>query len=451
MPYSFQKLINQNIVIQKLNFLKVVHWRFMFLFLFAIIYTNSNAQLSIEEIGFLPEPISNNAVVEGYLNGVPYLFTFGGIDQTKSPSGIHLRSYRVNLETGDAEAIPDLPDNMGKIAAGASRIGNIIYIAGGYYVFDNFSELSSDKMHRYDIENNVYLEDAPPIPFATDDHVQVVWRDSLIYLITGWSNTTNVPYVQIYDPSTNGWTRANNLPVDNRYRSFGASGAIVNDTIYYFGGASSTSGFNIQNHLRKGVINPDNPAEVSWSISTPDPAINGYRMACTTVGEEIHWLGGSTITYNFDGIAYNGSGGVPPADRDLFSRLYPFNCQSNSASIPMDLRGIASINDTIKYIAGGMLENQEVTHKVLKLQWANTTTNIQETHVDPILIYPNPFQSDFTMRPVPDQAIIYDLNGKVVYEAKSTETLILDFLRSGIYFLKSTLKNKTIVQKIMKL
>jgi len=255
----------------------------------------SIGQMTVEEDAALPESVSNNAVCEGFIGVSPYLFSFGGIDSALSPNGIHLRSFRVNFETGVTESIGYLPDDMGKIAAG---IGDIIYIAGGYYDLSNFSELSSAKLHRYDIINNTYLPNVPNIPFATDDHVQVVWRDSLIYLVTGWSNTTNVPYKQIYNPSDNNWTRANNLPVDARYRSFGASGSIVEDTIYYFGGASSSAGFNIQNYLRKGIINPDNPSEVNWSISIPDENIDGYIMACTNVGNEIHWIGGRTETYN---------------------------------------------------------------------------------------------------------------------------------------------------------
>ena len=149
--------------------------------------TDQLLSLQITQIGSLPEAVSNNAVVEGFINDIPYLYSFGGIDETKLYSGIHKRSYRYNIQTGEAQQILDLPDAMGKIGSAASRIGNIIYISGGYHVFSNGSELTSGKMHRYDIINNEYLEDAPDIPVPTDDHVQAVWRDQLIYLITGWN------------------------------------------------------------------------------------------------------------------------------------------------------------------------------------------------------------------------------------------------------------------------
>ena len=333
--------------------------------------TNQELSLQVTHVGSLPEAVSNNAVVEGFIDDIPYIFSFGGIDETKLYSGIHKRSYRYNIQMGEAQEIPDLPDTMGKIGSAASRIGNIIYISGGYYVFSNNSEITSGKMHRYDIINNEYLEDAPDIPVPTDDHVQAVWRDQLIYLITGWNNTANIPNVQIYNPTTNSWLSGTPVP-NNSYRSFGASGTIIGDTIYYFGGATSDTGFGIQNQLRIGRINPDNPTEITWETTTPNATINGYRMAATSVNGQPHWIGGSKNTYNFDGIAYDGSGGVPTAKRDLFTDTSTIQWQEIIQSqLPMDLRGIASISDTIKYLAGGMRDNQQVSNAIYKLEWSN--------------------------------------------------------------------------------
>jgi len=42
-------------------------------------------------------------------------------------------------------------------------------------------------------------------------------------------------------------------------------------------------------------------------------------MACTTINKEIHWIGGSNTTYNFNGIAYNKTGGVATNNRDLYT------------------------------------------------------------------------------------------------------------------------------------
>ena len=68
----------------------------------------------------------------------------------------------------------------------------------------------------------------------------------------------NIPNVQIYDPTQNIWLSGTPVPGSD-YRSFGASGTIIGNTIYYFGGATSNDGFGIQNQVRIGAINPDIP------------------------------------------------------------------------------------------------------------------------------------------------------------------------------------------------
>ncbi len=430
------------------------------IFLLSIAFISiSHAQFAVSEIGTLPDRVSNNAVCEGFIDGVPYLFSFAGIDSTKIYSGIHLKSYRYNIETGESERIADLPDNLGKIGVSASRIGNIIYIAGGYNVFANNSENTTNKMHRYDIENNEYLDDAANIPVPTDDHVQSVWRDSLIYLITGWNNIANIPNVQIYNPSLDEWSVGTSVPNLNTYKSFGASGVIVGDKIYYFGGARSSGNFGIQNNLRIGEINPDQPTEIKWSITIPDFMVNGYRMAATSVGNELHWIGGSNNTYNFDGIAYDGSGPVTPNKRDLYLTTSELEWEQKSPiEVPMDLRGIANISQNVKYIAGGIIDDLEVTNKVYKLEWQDPTSVETETKDGNINVGPNPFRDILTIDLTDsnnsmDQIYCYDLNGRLIFieypNSQSIHIATKDFPK-GIYTLHIKTKEKTIIKKIIK-
>ncbi|MBC8266966.1 MAG: T9SS type A sorting domain-containing protein [Flavobacteriales bacterium] len=418
------------------------------------IFTNSifAQNFQITEVGNLPVKVANNAVCEGFINGNPYLFSFGGIDSTKIYSGIHLKSYRYNIQTGTVLQTPDLPDSQGKIAAAASRIDSVIYIIGGYHVSANGSEVSSNKIHRYNINTNAFLTDGTDIPIAIDDHVQAVWKDSLIYIITGWSNNGNVPNVQLYNPFLDSWTAASPTPNNNNYKSFGASGTIIGDTIYYFGGASMVGAFNVQNQLRKGVINPNNPTDISWSFEIPESQIKGYRMACTRVNNQIHWIGGSGITYNFNGIAYNGSGGVPTINRDLYFDFQTSSWLTNSAIIPMDLRGIANVNDSVKYIAGGMILNQEVTNKIYKLEWSNTITSIKESEND-YTIFPNPSNGNFQIKASSNLKNITILNtlGGEVFSAKniSEKNINIDvrFLSKGTYIIK--LNELKITEKLL--
>lgn len=346
-----------------------------FLFLILVLSCNSEnsikkLKLEITKLENAPIYTTNNAVSEGFINEKPYVFTFGGLDSTKLYTGIHRRSYRFDVNNNIWQQIADVPDTLGKVASGASTVNNLIYILGGYHVFKNHSEKSSNKVHRYDVLSNKFLEDGEPIPIPIDDHVQAVWRDSLIYVIAGWSDTENVPDVQIYNPLKNAWSVGTTLPNNNVYKSFGASGSIVADTIYYFGGASMGKHYPIQNMLRKGIINPKKPSEIIWSHQVLDSTVVGYRMASTTVNNIIHWLGGSGVTYNYNPIAYDGSGGVNPMNRDLYIENDQWKVDLTS-NLPMDLRGIAEINDSTKIIVGGILEDQKVSNSVFKLQWKN--------------------------------------------------------------------------------
>ena len=322
----------------------------------------------LTELSNFPESITNNSVAEGFIEESPYVFSFGGLDSTKLFSGIHLRSYRLDVSNNTWEQIADLPDTLGKIASSASRINNTIYVIGGYHVFKDRSERSSNKVHRYNIIKNQYLEDGTSVPVPIDDQVQVVWRDSLIYVISGWSDKKNVPNVQIYNPVTDNWEIGTSVPDNHLYKSFGASGIIIKDTIFYFGGASMGKHYPIQNVLRKGIINSKEPTKIEWTKHIFDSGKVGYRMATTSVNGIPHWIGGSNKTYNYDGVAYDGSGGVNPSERDLYYEENELKELIN-INFPMDLRGMAEINDLNKILVGGILKEQKVSHKVIKLEW----------------------------------------------------------------------------------
>ena len=374
-------------------------FRLLFLaFVFIYISQPVSAQLwEISPLSQMPVRVSNNAVCEGFINSKPYVYSFGGIDATKSYLGIHLDSYRYSVETDQWESIAPLPDTLGKIAAAASRVGDIIYVIGGYHVFANQDEVSSDRVHRYDVLNNTYLADGAPIPVPIDDQVQAVWRDSLIYVVTGWSDGENVSDVQIYNPATNTWLVGTPLPANESYRSFGASGTIIGDTIYYFGGARFGFNFPIQANFRKGVIDPSDPTQINWSISIPNGNRKGYRMAATAIDNQAFWIGGAEQTYNFDGIAYSNGIGVPPANRiATFNAGNGIWSEQMLTGLPMDLRGIASVGPRSRILAGGMLDNQQVTNSTLLLEYRDTTTSTTPINLleAGIYLFPNPTSSE---------------------------------------------------------
>ena len=400
-----------------------------------------------ETLAPMPERVTNNAVTGATVNGVPYVYSFSGLDSTKSCLGDHLRSFRYNTVTNEWETIAPLPDPIGgKIAAGASTVKNKIYIIGGYHLEANgnvCNEISSSVVHIYDPETNSYLPDGATLIKAIDDQVQAVWRDSLIYVISGWSNTSNVRDVQIYNPTDDQWMNGTTLPSIPNWRVFGASGIIIQDTIYYIGGAGNWNGSNFPPTLyfRKGYINPENPSEISWTNNL-DPTSKGYRMGAAEFEGKGLWIGGADISYNFDGIAYNGSGGVPPLDRITIYDPDINDLQQISGFIPavMDLRGMAKISDNEFIIAGGMLEDQQVSDQTYLIR-IDALTGIEEAKETSLRLFPNPVKDQLhIIGEGPSDVELLDIYGRLVLnrEISGNTTIDLSHIAPGIYYLRAS-------------
>lgn len=350
---------------------------------------------TVTERAEMPMKISNNAVAEAFVNGVAYVYSFAGIDSTKNHNGIGLWAFRYNTNTDVWDSVPPLPDTLGKIAASANRVKDLIYIIGGYHVFNNGNELSSDKVHIFSPDSNSYLADGTAIPVPIDDQVQAVWRDSLIFVVTGWSQIRNVVDVQIYNPALDTWTAGSPVPNFGNYKSFGSSGTIVGDTLFYFGGASSNGvqNFPIQNSLRMGIIDANDPSQITWKDTVLDSSLRGYRMACTEVNGNIHWIGGANRTYNYDGLAYSNGQGVEPLNRNLFLEPETLKWDTDTAigpAFPMDLRGIAEVSPNVRYIVGGMSSNQKVSNKTFELEFVKNSFSTKKLQAIKFQVYPNP-------------------------------------------------------------
>lgn len=322
------------------------------------------------ELDTMPFRISNNAVAGATVLGVPHVYSFGGIDTTKIYSGISNRAFRYNYATDTWDEIASTPNTLPLIAAAASTVKNKIYVLGGYHVYSNGSETSSNEVIIYNPELNVYEANGAAIPVPIDDQAQCVWRDSLIYVISGWSNTANVTNVQIYNPDLNSWSVGTSVPNLSTYKVFGSSGYIIGDTIFYFGGASLGFNFPAGKVLRKGIINSTDPTQIAWTIEEDAPNTN-YRSACLTYGNSIYWVGGAAVSYNYNGVAYNGSGGVDPLFQIMRYDAYTQTWYAGTGAPfgAMDLRGVAQVGPTSWIICGGMESNQQVSNKTFLLEF----------------------------------------------------------------------------------
>ena len=405
-------------------------------------FQGASAQWTWTAVAPLPMPTSNHALCAGEVGGSWYVYTFGGITSGLQESDIHRNAFRYDVAANTWIALPDMPDTLGKIASAASVVGDTAYVIGGYHVFQGQPfELSSNRVHRLDLSTNTWMPNGTNIPVAIDDQVQAVWRDSLIYVITGWSNTTNVANVQVYDPAYDQWAAGTPVPNNAQYKAFGASGVIIGDTIYYHGGASTGTNFPAQDRLRIGVIDPLVPTSITWL-----PAVSGtlgarYRSGAIVVDGTPVWVGGSVVSYNYDAVAYNGSGVVPPATEILRWSQGAFSSFGTTPVQVMDQRGIGDIGGGAFVLAGGIGPQQAVLDSVWLVQVE--PTGIGEYLTVVLSAYPVP-ATDHVLIPLPLELRngrygIHDALGRVAATGSATaDVLEIDVrdLAHGPYVLR---------------
>jgi hypothetical protein len=409
------------------------------------------AQWEATELAQMPEAVSNHAVTAFELNDQSYIYSFSGIDSTKHFSGIHKRCYKYDFNSNNWNQLQELPTGNGRIAAGASVVKNRIYIIGGYEVFANGSEKSFDLVHVFDPSADTFLTDGMNIPLPIDDHVQAVWQDSLIYVISGWSNTSNVNNVQVFNPSNNEWMEASPVPSNPDYMVFGGSGVIIGDTIYYSGGARMGSTFPATRYFRKGAINPQNPLEIKWTGWMTNHA-RGYRMASAYLFDEPVWFGGSLTTYNYNGIAYNGTGGVAPLNRIISYKPVQNTFQEweELGTSLMDFRGLGQVDSDSYILCGGMGVEQQVSDKTFLLSYLGTSSVEEHISETVVKIYPNPGNSiiNISSKTAISSLEIFTLDGQEINRWSKLDTNVFSItIPKGILLVQIHLIDGSIIKR----
>jgi hypothetical protein len=379
-----------------------------------------------------------------------FIYTFGGIDTSLKYSGIHQKCFKYTIQNNTWSTVQDMPDTLGKIAAGASLVRGNFFTIGGYHVYSNGSEKSSSRVHRFPFGAQQFFPDGSAIPIAIDDQAQAVWRDSLIYVVSGWSNTTNVNNVQIYNPYIDTWyPNSSFTPNNNLYKAFGASGTIVGDTIYYFGGATIGANFPVSSQLRKGVIDVSSPLNVTWSNTDLAPQV-GYRMACAGTKDFVYWFGGSTQTYNYDGKAYANGAQVKPSGKIIRYHLASKTWQVfNDIAINMDYRGCAKVNDSTFYLVGGIDSLGQASDACLELKLKNYPTSLGNAQMHAFTISPNPNHGVLQINGIANYKglLIYNAQGAIVYQSDKQAKYDITKLATGQYFAELLLDNNEVIGK----
>ena len=224
----------------------------------------------------LPEPVTNQALAGLLRNGQPVIYSFFGLDSTKQQPGVHKKVFRIELTTGKSAKIGEVPDEVGRLAPAASVIKNKAYLVGGYAVHPGGKEKSSTHLFDFDPATEEFTSGARLL-VPVDDQMQGVWRDSLLFVISGWYDSLTIRTVQVYNPITNQWKLATPLPDDKKAAVFGGCAMIAGDTIYVLGGAMFQIFYPPSRNFYKGYINPRNPREITWKMSREYPGPYRYR------------------------------------------------------------------------------------------------------------------------------------------------------------------------------
>lgn len=319
----------------------------------------------------LPVPVANNAVAAATIDGRPHLFSFLGLEFGRDYRAITARAFALDLTTGRWAALLDVPGPVGRLASTAQAIGPRVFVIGGYEVAADGKETTSPATDIYSMAERRYTRGADaPVPL--DDTVSGVWRDRLIYLVSGWSTDRTVTTVQAYDPDADRWMAATPIPGTP---VFGHAGGLVDDTIVYCGGAKMlgavTPKYGISADCYRGDINPADPRVISWRAIASPPGPPRYRAAAgpvrTATLSGILFVGGTANPYNYDGIGYDGRPSEPESSSWIYDTLRDVWVAGPVLDTPtMDHRGLVSAAQAW-WVVGGMTRGQAVWPGVTRL------------------------------------------------------------------------------------
>jgi len=275
--------------------------RLLLICLVVSLITVGQGQWRFTKLTNMPVASSDNAVCEAvFSNGVKFVYSFGGVRNPLNEDGIHREVQKYTVSTNSWSIVASIPDTLGKLGTSASFVNNRIYLIGGHYSVDD-SLITSNRVHVFNPFIDTFEVDGANLPVPIDHHLQAVWRDSLIFVVGGWSETGTTSSVQVYNPYFNSWELGTELPEDDFFKSYGSSGVILGDTIFYYGGTFEGNENGISSGLRKGVIDPDNPTEIDWEFVGSYSNAPSNKAVCAGHGDKMFVFGGSEYQFNYKG------------------------------------------------------------------------------------------------------------------------------------------------------
>ncbi len=208
------------------------------------------------------------------------IYMIGGTPNGQSGSNVPY-CYRYDPVTNSWNTnLANMPDARGWIQGGYWN--GKIYIPGGY----TNAGANSNTFYIYDIASNSWTQ-GPTLPEARLAYGLAVWNGN-IYVIGGVNPGLNAGTQTVfrYNVSSNQWTQATQIPMQ-----FDMGGSCyLGDTIYLVGGVNRGAGTAWTQVLR-GIIDNQNPDNITWTWITNLPYANAINAACALPGK-LYMIGG---------------------------------------------------------------------------------------------------------------------------------------------------------------
>jgi N-acetylneuraminic acid mutarotase len=318
----------------------------------------------------LPVPLSNNAVAIVKSRGNLLLYSMMGMGAKKTWDATSNSAYMLDpyADTRKWVEIRAVPGTVGRLAASAVGAREHVFLLGGYVVDAQGGESTLADVNAYEPLTDRWFR-AEDMPVAVDDAVAGAYRDRYIYVVSGWSKTDAVPSVQVYDAEKNTWSQGTPIPGTP---VFGHAGAVVGDTIVYVDGAhknptGTQPKYVASDECWMGKIDHHDHLKIKWNKLPTHPGTARYRIAAgsSEKDQKIYFSGGTDNPYNFNGVGYNGVPAEPsPATFAFDVRSGKWETlNANTPQSSMDHRGLLVLPEGL-VIVGGMEKGQQVTSRV---------------------------------------------------------------------------------------
>lgn len=425
---------------------------FIFLLTFFLNLNSQEEEWNISSLSPLPINTVFNSVVEASVGSQKFVYSFSGVEDSLSPENAHNRIFKYSVISNQWSEINAILDTTNTLQRNALFFNNRIYLIGGYY-FDENNELSIDNRT---VIYNPFVDtldvQGAPIPNPVSGAVCVKWRDSLIFNFGGMDASGNYSTaVQIYDPFFNTWEQGEPLPNNDFFKHSGAAGYIIEDTIYYFGGVSGVFVPESNGYFRKGVINPQNPADINWMYVEEYQLAKSFNAVCSGFKDKLFLFGGSRTGYDFYVEDTVNGQSVLPRGEVLNYFLNNKETFSQFPNMTMNgVYGIAKIGGGNWILAGGIDSLNTISNRTILLN-NKDFSSITQAIVPPFFLVSETQDSYIITTENIGRVRVYEISGKLVFNTyKGLSNIVIpkaDLPRNILLFVYDDESNVPVVQK----